>query len=378
VNGSWTNSPTSFTHQWQRCDTSGNNCTPIPGATRQTYTLTAADVGSTIAVQETASNEAGTGAPATSPAVGPVIAPPANTTPPTISGTAQQSQTLTEAHGAWTNGPTSYGYQWEACDSADNNCIPIMGATSQTYTLTSSDVGHTIRVQETASNAAGAGTPVSSPALGPVIMLTAPVNVEPPSLSVSGSAVQGQTLTVVNGSWTNSPTSFTHQWQRCDASGNNCTPIPGATRQTYTLTSADVGSTIAVQETASNEAGAGTPATSPAVGPVIAPPGFGPPHGTHITSVKVKQKRRSARFSFSAKGTVVGFQCELQRPKPKGRYKKLPKAAFGPCSSPKSYGHLKPGTYTFLVRAFNGAGADPSPASTKFTLRQSPRVAKRP
>ena len=138
-----------------------------------------------------------------------------------------------------------------------------------------------------------------------------------------------------------------------------------------------MGSTVRVQETASNEAGAGTPASSAALGPVIAPPGFSPPHGTHLTSSKVKQKKRSASFSFSAQGTVVGFQCELQRPKPKGRHKKLPKAAFGPCTSPKSYGHLTPGTYTFLVRAFNGAGADPSPAGTKFTLRQSPRVAKR-
>ena len=377
VDGSWTNNPTSFAHQWQRCDASASNCTPIPEATGQTYTLTAADVGSTIRVQETASNEAGAGTPVSSPAVGPVIALPANTTPPTISGTAGQGQALTVVNGSWTNNPTSFAHQWQRCDASASNCTPILEATGQTYTLTAADVGSTIRVQETASNAAGAGTPASSPALGPVTILMVPANTAPPSLSVSGSAVQGQALTVVNGSWTNSPTSFAHQWQRCDASASNCTPILEATGQTYTLTAADVGSTIRVQETASNEAGAGTPASSPAVGPVIAPPGFSPPHGTQITSSKVKQKKRSASFSFSAQGTVEGFQCELQRPKPRGRYRKLPKAAFGPCSSPMSYRHLKPGTYIFLVRAFNGAGADPSPASTKFTLRQSLRVAKR-
>jgi FG-GAP repeat len=369
LDGSWTNSPTSFAHQWQRCDTSGNTCTPIPQATGQTYTLAVADVGATIRVQETASNETGAGTPASSPAVGPVIAPPANTAPPTISGTAQQGQALTVVNGSWTNSPTSFTHQWQRCDASGNNCAPIPQATGQTYTLAVADVGATIRVQETASNAAGAGTPASSPAVGPVIMLTAPVNTVPPSLSVSGSAMQGQTLTGLDGSWTNSPTSFAHQWQRCDASGNNCTPIPEATGQTYTLAAADVGATIRVQETASNAAGAGTPASSAVVGPVISLPGFSPPHGTQITSSKVKQKKRSASFSFSAQGTVVGFQCELQRPKPKGRHKKLPKAAFGPCGSPKSYRHLRPGTYTFLVRAFNGAGADPSPASTKFKLR---------
>ena len=297
--------------------------------------------------------------------------PPVNMAPPSlsVSGSAVQGQTLTALDGSWANSPTSFTHQWQRCDASGNNCTPIASATGQTYTLTATDVGSTIRVQETASNAAGAGTPVSSAALGPAIMLTAPVNTAPPSLSVSGSAMEGQALTVVNGSWTNSPTSFTHQWQRCDASGNNCTAIPGATGQIYTLTATDVGSTIRVQETARNEAGAGAPASSPAVGPVIAPAALSPPHGTKITSSKVKQKKRSASFSFSAQGTVVGFQCELQPPKPKGRHKKLPKAAFGPCGSPKSYRHLRPGTYTFLVRAFNGAGADPSPASTKFKLR---------
>src|SRR5436190_18674750 len=43
--------------------------------------------------------------------------PPVNVSPPSISGTAQQGQTLTEAHGSWTNGPTSYSYQWLQCNS---------------------------------------------------------------------------------------------------------------------------------------------------------------------------------------------------------------------------------------------------------------------
>jgi hypothetical protein len=87
---------------------------------------------------------------------------PVNTAPPTISGTAQQGQALTEAQGSWTNSPTSFGYQWHACDSAGAGCAPIAGATDQTYTLSAADVGHTIRVQETASNAGGAGVPATS------------------------------------------------------------------------------------------------------------------------------------------------------------------------------------------------------------------------
>ena len=38
---SWTNLPTSYTYAWQDCDTAGNNCTTISGATSSSYTLTA-------------------------------------------------------------------------------------------------------------------------------------------------------------------------------------------------------------------------------------------------------------------------------------------------------------------------------------------------
>jgi hypothetical protein len=96
---------------------------------------------------------------------------PVNTVPPTVSGTPLQGQALTEANGLWTNSPASFSYQWEDCNSAGNNCSPITGASSQTYALSASDVGHTIRVQESATNAGGAGGPVASV---PTTVVTAP------------------------------------------------------------------------------------------------------------------------------------------------------------------------------------------------------------
>ena len=95
--------------------------------------------------------------------------PPAEIAPPTISGVAEQGQTLTEEHGEWTNDPTSFSYQWESCDSAGAECEPIEGATSRTYLLAPQDVGHTIRVQETASNEAGSGGPATSDATAVVL-----------------------------------------------------------------------------------------------------------------------------------------------------------------------------------------------------------------
>jgi Big-like domain-containing protein len=86
---------------------------------------------------------------------------PANISPPTSLTETQHGQTLTEAHGSWTNSPTSFSYQWERCENLGKGCGNIAGATSETYTLTAADVGHTIVVQETATNGAGSSPPAS-------------------------------------------------------------------------------------------------------------------------------------------------------------------------------------------------------------------------
>ncbi len=90
--------------------------------------------------------------------------------------------------------------------------------------------------------------------------------------AISGSATEGQVLTAGHGYWTNSPTSYSYQWQRCNSGGTACQPISGATTQGYTATTADVGSTIRVQETAANSEGASTPAFSEPTAVVRAAP----------------------------------------------------------------------------------------------------------
>src|ERR1700730_13023375 len=193
--------------------------------------------------------------------------PPANTAVPTVTGTAQQGQTLTEHHGSWTNEPTGYKYQWLQCDSLGSSCLAIPGATSQTYVPLSGDVGHTIAVQETASNTGGPGTPANSAPTGKVVA-AAPVDAGPPT--VTGVAQQGQTLTEHHGSWSNEPTGYKYQWLQCDSAGKNCVAIVGAANQTYVLVAGDVGHTIAVEGTGGNEGGASAPATSSPTGVVQA------------------------------------------------------------------------------------------------------------
>lgn len=108
--------------------------------------------------------------------------------------------------------------------------------------------------------ASPAGTAVEGgPAMRVVVVqgslagVSAPVNTALPSLS--GTLNIGQLLTTTNGTWTNSPTSFTYQWKR------NGVAIGGATLATYTTTMADVGQTLTCTVTATN-AGGSTQATS--------------------------------------------------------------------------------------------------------------------
>lgn len=69
---------------------------------------------------------------------------------------------------------------------------------------------------------------------------------------ISGTTELGQTLTTTNGTWTNTPTSYSYQWYRDGVA------IGGATSSTYVLVSADMDATITVVVTATNASGSGT------------------------------------------------------------------------------------------------------------------------
>jgi hypothetical protein len=81
---------------------------------------------------------------------------------PTVSGTPQVGRTLTESHGTWSATPNLYVYQWEDCDAAGQRCTPISGASKQTYVVATSDLGDTLRVEETAFSWAGANDAISA------------------------------------------------------------------------------------------------------------------------------------------------------------------------------------------------------------------------
>ena len=88
------------------------------------------------------------------------------------------------------------------------------------------------------------------------------------------------------------------------------------------------------------------------------------PPNTKITKTTIDKSHRSAKFKFKALGTSKGFRCALVKAK---KHKK-PKPHYSSCRSPKTYTGLAPGHYTFLVRAFNAGGPDPTPAKKSFSL----------
>jgi hypothetical protein len=87
---------------------------------------------------------------------------PAVVSPPTITGTAQQGQTLTATPGTWNGSGVTFTYQWQRCDSAGANCVDIPGATTPTYVVSSADPGATLRVTVKATNRFGSVTSSSA------------------------------------------------------------------------------------------------------------------------------------------------------------------------------------------------------------------------
>jgi hypothetical protein len=91
-------------------------------------------------------------------------APPSNQSPPTISGTPVEGNTLTAVSGNWNGtGPVTYTYRWRRCDKTGGSCADIGGANKATYTLKNVDVGNTIKVRQTATNKDGSTSATSAP-----------------------------------------------------------------------------------------------------------------------------------------------------------------------------------------------------------------------
>jgi hypothetical protein len=268
TNAAWNNTPAvlSFAYQWLRCDDAGANCAAIDGATTPAYKLTADDVTAAddptharhkLEVQVTATVN-GVTTPITSD-VSPIIAAQTTviTTLPSVTGGAFSNQALLVQAGSWSGTGISYlNYQWVRCDPplATPTCTNLGPAsiTATGYTVQAADVGHYVtviesvinRLGETKSVRAAFGVPVLQNQFG-IVSGGDPV--------VSGSYVDGQTLTTTSGTWNQADgVVFSYSWLRCAPNPNGsaplgsqtCPSIPHANTPSYTLTPNDVGKYI--------------------------------------------------------------------------------------------------------------------------------------
>jgi PKD domain/Concanavalin A-like lectin/glucanases superfamily/NHL repeat len=259
--GEWEGTPPiTYTYQWQSCDGLGESCMDIAGATGASYELQASDVGATLRVLVTAEDAGGSATAISLPSPVAEGNAPVSLAAPVISGTAQDGQTLTASDGEWAGTPSfEYTYQWEHCNATGGECEEIADATSSTYTLQDGDVRGSVRVLVTARNAVGSASADS--AASSHVAPVAPVNSSLPS--ISGTSVEGETLTASPGVWSGSPApSYVFRWERCNSAGEACSEIEGATGTTYLLGAVDVGHTLRVRVVATNAATSATASSS--------------------------------------------------------------------------------------------------------------------
>jgi peptidoglycan/xylan/chitin deacetylase (PgdA/CDA1 family) len=314
--GTWSGSPTSFAYQWRRCNASGSSCLDIAGATGSAYTAVASDAGSTLRVVVIATNATGS-TPATSnqtAVVAAAIAKPVNLTLPSISGATKDGQPLTAANGAWSGSPTLFTYQWQRCNTNGKGCANVASATANTYVLSGPDVGFTIRVVVTATNAGGSTAATSNQTA--LVAATPPLNTGLPQLS--GQAVVGQQLSATSGTWSGSAPTYSYQWRSCTAS---CANITGAVASSYALTSNELGKTVAVVVTATNRAGsasATSSATAVVTAAVVAPSNTGLPlisgsaqEGQQLSTTDGSWSGSPATYSYQWQSCTSGSCADI-------------------------------------------------------------------
>ncbi|HEX4187043.1 MAG TPA: hypothetical protein VHY83_04010, partial [Solirubrobacteraceae bacterium] len=258
--GTWTGlTPMTTTYQWLRCNSTGEECSNIAGATTTAHKAVHEDVGHRLRVLVKVTNAEGSEKATSSPSstVGPKA--PVRGTNVLVSGMAQDGQLVSVSNGTWGGTPPfSFGYRWQSC--VTKICSNIPGATGQSYRPTSSELKHQLRAVVTASNPAGKSSKASpftkSVIPGPPVSTAAP--------TISGTPLDGQVLSASTGSWGGTgPFTYSYQWRSCPLLTGECTDVAGATGPTYTVQPLDVSTSLEVVVTAVSSLGSAAATSGP-------------------------------------------------------------------------------------------------------------------
>ena len=179
-----------------------------------------------------------------------------NIASPTIGGALVQGATLRAYPGVWAGQrPLRYQYEWLRCPngvaSVAGGC-ELLGVTVPTYVAAAPDEARPdLRVQVTPVLAAG----MAPSAVSRAVQVAAPLSESLLDLApqgqptISGRPRVGEALEASEGLWRASvpAVAYSFLWSRCPRTGGPCSPIPGATAQTYLPTTLDVGSRLVVE-----------------------------------------------------------------------------------------------------------------------------------
>ncbi len=177
--GNWDGSqPLTITYQWRRCGALGtlSSCVPIAGATDATYIPTVDDIGSTLRCYVTATNFVGSftqWSNHTFPIIDRAHFAPSSQTEPAITGVPQIGRRLVASRGTFDGDtPIATSLEWQRCDAIGTACRAIPSATKGSYYPKAADLGSTLRLAVSATNAYGKTVAFSQP--------TEPVTAAPP------------------------------------------------------------------------------------------------------------------------------------------------------------------------------------------------------
>lgn len=244
--GTWTGGGIAYSYQWQR------NGSDISGATASSYMIVTADDAASIRCVVTATNSGGAVSANSNAVTVDDFAAPSITGSPTISGTETQGSILTASPASVTGNPTpSRSWQWE------RNGSPISGATSATYTLQVADVGATLTVVQSETNALG-GDSAESAATGVIsAAATAPDAFVDANWSVATGSGPSELDITVSALPANNGAAITNVQYDVDGSGTWLNLPSYAGTGAYTVTMAATSTSYGIRLRAVNSAGNG-------------------------------------------------------------------------------------------------------------------------
>ena len=309
-----------YTYQWIRVATD-NTETNIASATASTYTLVAADLGTTIKVTVSFTDDASNAETLTSVATAAATPPPPPNIPPEVA-TAIPDQPATVG--------TAFSYAFPdttfadadgdtltyAATKADGATLPTWlafadGTRTFSGTPQTADVG-TVSVKVTASD--GNGGSVSDDF--DITVSAAANNLATGAPTITGTAQVGQTLTagttgIMDADGLTS-VSYAYQWIRVD--GGTETNISGATASAYTLVAADQGTTIKVKVSFTDDLNNPETLTSAATAAVSAAATSVPGAPTGLTATA--SGTTAINLSWTAPGStggsaITGYNIEV-------------------------------------------------------------------